>query len=55
MERTFKSRNIVACLSELCVFNNCAVAAEVLLESLQNLFVVNAFLKTLQTNSKKGC
>ena len=36
-------------LSQLSVLNYCAVAAEILLESLQDLLVVNAFFQTLQS------
>jgi len=36
-------------LPQLGVLNYCAVAAEILLESLQDLLVVNAFFQTLHS------
>lgn len=36
-------------LSQFSVLNYCAVAAEILLESLQDLLVVNAFFQTLHS------
>ena len=40
-------------LSKLSVLNNCAVAAKIFLESLQNLLVIYAFLKTLRHMTSK--
>lgn len=43
--------SLITHLSQLSVLNYCAVAAEILLESLQDLLVVNAFFQTLHSQT----